>query len=313
MDESKTGPNIVFFGAGNRTSIAELFLKRLKDYSIGGHTLVSIESPSPILQPIGDFIEVVIGPSFDSIEFEVLVSQLYDSSRPNLFIPFMDSACRSLAKTELPGLRNRDFIGCPDAVTLTDKKFVADFIQSAGLNAIGFTGKTEFVILKPRFGFGSRNITKYRTDDYLKLKLNQTEDMIIQDFIDGPETSIDFYVFLSGEFSAIARERIKVSDGEVMETRTRDVTPYEKEIVSLIVSRFKLFGPVNLQLIGHQNSFLEINPRFSGGSTASIAAGWDAIGWLIQEYVIGEHASRGEDFQHVHVIRSRRDHIRRLS
>ncbi len=68
---------------------------------------------------------------------------------------------------------------------------------------------------------------------------------------------------------------------------------------------------MNFQFIGKPSVLLEINPRFSGGSTASISAGWLGPEWLIKEYLMKTGIDLGSNYSHVHVVRSRKDHIRR--
>ena len=128
----------------------------------------------------------------------------------------------------------------------------------------------------------------------------------------GSETSIDVYVSKENIFCAIARDRIQISDGEVVETRTRNLTLDEYEIVNQLVQNTHLRGPINVQLIGTEKLLLDLNPRFSGGSTASIHAGWNAIRWLINEYLFENEIVFPSTFNHVHVIRSKRDHVRTI-
>jgi carbamoyl-phosphate synthase large subunit len=149
-------------------------------------------------------------------------------------------------------------------------------------------------------------------DLFQKRESEWDNNWLVQDFIEGNEVSLDVYVDRFGNSSSIARDRIRVSEGEVLETETRDLDSYEKKIVDALISEFELRGPINVQLIGDEKLVLEINPRFSGGSTASISAGWNAPNWLVSEYLFGREARLDANYRHVHVIRSRRDHLRRV-
>jgi len=308
---SLDNPRLVLLGAGNRTTFVELLLKKLTEMFSENFTVLSIESKSLVAPPIADLVEVVPGPNFESFEFLEFVDQMHHNNLGRLYLPFMDSGCRALANWSLQKKIDNCFFGCPDSVSLTDKLIIQNFFDSLGVKTPKFTGNAEFSIIKPRFGFGSKNISKVLTSQLSTEHFD--ESMLVQDFIDGPEVSLDFYVSQEGDVAAIARERIRVSDGEVMETRTRNPTGFEYELVTSLAHNFRTLGPLNLQLIGNTPNVLEVNPRFSGGSTASIVAGWDAISWLIQEYLLGQAVHLKSEYQHVHVIRSRRDHIRRVN
>jgi len=304
-------PRVVLLGAGNRTTFAELLLKKLAVVFGKNFKILTIEGQSEVAPPIADLVEVVPGPAFESTEFVEFIDQMQQKNSSGLYLPFMDSACRALANWALREKIDNSFFGCPDAVSLTDKSLVQNYFDTLGFKTPIFTGSAEFSIVKPRFGFGSRNISKVLTSQLSDEHFD--ESMLVQDFIDGPEVSVDFYVSKESHIAGIARERIRVSDGEVMETRTRNMTEYEYELIRTLAQNFRTLGPINLQLIGNTPNVLEVNPRFSGGSTASIAAGWDAISWLIKEYLLGQAVHLKSEYQHVHVIRSRRDHIRRVN
>jgi predicted ATP-grasp superfamily ATP-dependent carboligase len=273
--------------------------------------VLSVEGSSEVDPPIADLVDIVTGPNFESFEFVEFINHMHKGSTGGLLLPFMDSACRALANWASQEKIDNCFFGCPDSILLSDKSNIQSFFDSLGFRTPIFTGAAEFSIVKPRFGFGSRNIFKVATSRLSAEHFN--ESMLVQDFIEGPEVSLDFYVSKEGEFAGIARERIRVSDGEVMETRTRNANEYELELIRALTQNYRTLGPLNLQLIGNTPNVLEVNPRFSGGSTASIAAGWDAIFWLIQEYLLGQAVHLKSEYQHVHVIRSRRDHIRRVN
>ena len=304
-------PTVLLFGAGNRTTFAELLLSKLSEVFGEDFKVLSVESSFQVAPPIADLVEIVPGPSFDIPEFFEFLDRMRQKNPVGIYLPFMDSACRTLANWALQEKIESSFFGCPDSVALTDKSNIQDFYNALGFKTPIFTGNAEFSIVKPRFGFGSRNVSKLKTSE---LSIEHFEEsLLIQDFIDGPEVSLDFYVSKEGDFAGIARERIRVSDGEVMETRTRNATEYELELIRTLIQNYRTLGPVNLQLIGNTPNILEVNPRFSGGSTVSISAGWDAIYWLIQEYLLGQPVHFKSEYQHVHAIRSRRDHLRRVN
>jgi len=304
---------IYFLGAGNRTTMAEIFLSELNKSFNQSWEFFSVESPSEILPPIGDFLPIYIGPDFDSIEFDYLLDKAIDECSNVLFIPFMDSACRALSKWAQSRGEFQGFAGTPDSSLLSDKLFLQTTLPLFGFSTPQFTGESEMVIVKPRFGFGSRDLQVMQTSAFEILGDNWDSSWVVQDFIPGPEVSVDVYVTKLNEFVAISRDRIRVSEGEVLETRTRDLDSFELNLVETLVTSMRIRGPINIQLIGDEKLVLEVNPRFSGGATASIAAGWNAPAWLISEYLLKKPVYLDAKFNHVHVVRSRRDHVRRIN
>jgi predicted ATP-grasp superfamily ATP-dependent carboligase len=303
---------IVFLGAGFRTTMAQIFINEIQNSPGLGCDILSVESPFEVIPPIGDYMPIVVGPKFDSEEFSSFLSNRAKETRNVLFIPFMDSACRALSKWGVSENARGRFTGSPNSDILSDKYFLQKNLPIWGISTPQFTGNSDHVIIKPRFGFGSRGIEKMRTSLYLERTNEWDSNSVVQDFITGPEVSIDVYVSKTNEYSAISRERIRVSDGEVLETKTRNLDRYEKGLIDTLANKLTMRGPINIQLIGAERLLLEINPRFSGGSTASITAGWNAPNWLISEYLLDEKVLLNDKFEHVHVIRSRRDHVRRI-
>jgi predicted ATP-grasp superfamily ATP-dependent carboligase len=293
--------------------MAEIFLSEINRTLNQSWKIFSVESPSDIPPPIGDFLPIYIGPSFDSIEFGYLLNNAVDECRNVLFVPFMDSACRAISKWAQSRRDFQGFAGTPDSILLSDKSFLQSNLPLFGFSTPQFTGESEMVIVKPRFGFGSRDLQVIETKKFEVLRDNWDSNWIVQDFVPGPEVSIDVYVSRLNEFVAISRDRIRVSEGEVLETRTRDLDSFEFNLVQTLVARMKIRGPINIQLIGDEKLVLEVNPRFSGGATASIAAGWNAPRWLLSEYLLNKPAELDDKFNHVHVVRSRRDHVRRIN
>lgn len=304
---------IVFLGAGFRTTMAQIFLDELESHPNLACDISSVESLSSVKPPIGDYMSILNGPRFDSSDFPVFLSQTIDGFEKTLFIPFMDSACRALSQWGQDKNNFSGFLGSPDSHALTDKYYLQSNLPLWGISTPQFSGLSEYVIVKPRFGFGSRGIQKLKTSFYNNKKLEWDSSWVVQDFITGPEISVDIYVSKTNEYSAVSRERIRISDGEVLETRTRNLDDFERSLIEILISRLNIRGPINIQLIGEERKLLEINPRFSGGCTASIAAGWNSPKWLVSEYLLDQKAPLHENFSHVHVIRSRRDHVRRLS
>jgi hypothetical protein len=302
--------NIVFLGAGNRVTMAEHFIQSAN--STGADIkFFSLENFLSIVPPIADVVEVINSPKFENDEFSKFMIDFCKSLRgETLVIPFMDGAVRNLGQQE--SVKGISFLATQDMGKVTDKLWLLEFCKTHQIPHPFFTGKRDNVVIKPRLGFGSSNIQVEAVADPIVSAAMINPDVVIQDFVEGSEVSLDSYFAQNGRYKAIARERLRVVGGEVMETSTRELSGEEREILEEVADKLTLRGPVNFQLIGKPSVLLEINPRFSGGSTASISAGWLGPEWLINEYLVKTGIDLGRSYSHVHVVRSRKDHIRRI-
>ena len=154
------------------------------------------------------------------------------------------------------------------------------FINSKNNDIIKQLDELEFpAILKPRFGRGSRDIyiahNKHELEFYVS-KLCKNSDYLVQEFIYGIEYTIDIFSDLDGKpLSIVPRKRLGVESGIAVKAQTF----YDKKIINYtykIARKLKLIGPSNIQCILDKKDgtpkFIEINPRFGGGSILSIKA-----------------------------------------
>ena len=301
---------ILFLGAGRRYDLINLFLENQS--SIGVELeFKSVEKFIGYRPPISDLIEVLNGPSFESEEFTDYLVDHLKHHHTSIIISCMELSTLRLSEIDW-SLYGVSFWGTPNSKDYIDKLRLYNWAKHIGLSYPEFTGNTKIVVVKNRIGYGSReqiisSVENSELDSHLKNK-----NLIVQDFVEGPETSIDCYVTKNRAFSAIARDRLNVVGGEVMETKTRSLSRVESEIIRKIIENSELLGPINIQLIGRDNLLLDINPRFSGGATASIRAGWIAHEWLIKEYLLDRSISFPNKYESLLVTRSRRDHVRMM-
>ncbi len=132
----------------------------------------------------------------------------------------------------------------------------------------------DYYMMKPRFGRGGKGIKKVSIEDILDKDLHLNDDYIFQEYIEGEEYSIDILADQEGNtLNIVPRLRMKVIDGKSVISKT----VYDKEIIDycrIIVKKLKLFGPSCIQCIKNNSGvyFIDINPRFGGGSILSIKA-----------------------------------------
>jgi len=138
-------------------------------------------------------------------------------------------------------------------------------------------GETSYpLIVKPVVGSGSRHTYRADTQEQLAVFLSLVPHPVIQEFIEGPEYTVDFLAdWESDLLAAVPRERLRVSGGKAVIARTIS-DPEMLDWVQKIVKRMKLVGAGNIQCLRGEGGlyFTEVNARFAaGGLPLAIAAG----------------------------------------
>ncbi|WP_017625219.1 ATP-grasp domain-containing protein [Nocardiopsis chromatogenes] len=156
------------------------------------------------------------------------------------------------------------------------------------------------LIVKPRTGRGSRGVTVVRTREELEAALAaapvERGAMIIQEYVDGPEFSVSVVMWRDGRVQAVVPKEVVLKDGSsryAISRRNEAVT----RTCARVARALGADGPFNVQLrIGPDGvpRVFEINPRFSGSSTLTAAAGVDEIGLLLLQ-ALDPHRPRIED------------------
>ena len=135
------------------------------------------------------------------------------------------------------------------------------------------------VIVKPRFGFGSNaiNIANNRSEVEFFLNYYAKEDMIVQEFIEGPEYSFDVLNDFNGQtVTAVVKRKIKMRAGETDQGYAIKDTRLA-ECAMKLGSKLGHTGPLDVDFFIKDNEpyILELNPRFGGAYPITYLAGVD--------------------------------------
>lgn len=130
-------------------------------------------------------------------------------------------------------------------------------------------GKISYpVFVKPNKGSASININKVEDDAQLDLLFNTSEDLIIQEFMDGEEYGIDAYIdLISGEvISLFIKKKIVMRAGET----DKSVSVHDEKLSELIINFLNSSGyrgivDIDVFKVDGQYYISEVNPRFGGG------------------------------------------------
>jgi len=203
----------------------------------------------------------------------------------SLVVPLADTDQLVLAQ-------NRDLFGDallllpgPEAVERTKDKYLAHvFFEEHGIGSPptwlpeDVPDELEYpVLVKARFGFGSRNIFHARNPEELEqfLRYSPVETMV-QRVCDGEEFSIDVFGDLEGRcVNAIPRTMIESAGGESVKGKTiRD--PELMAVGRRVAQALGVVGPATVQCFRTEpgrHEVTDVNLRFGGAFPLPLAAG----------------------------------------
>lgn len=154
---------------------------------------------------------------------------------------------------------------CEENGFRTAKTYIdfSEFEAAVASGEIGFP-----VFIKPNRGSASININKAADMEQARFIFGASDDMIVQEYLDGQELGLDIYVDMISRkiVSIFAKEKIVMRAGET--DKARSVKPAELlETVERLVSKSGLVGPLDMDVfeVGGEYYISEINPRFGGG------------------------------------------------
>jgi carbamoyl-phosphate synthase large subunit len=170
----------------------------------------------------------------------------------------------------------------PQAVALAlDKRESARVVSAQGVATPAFHDPSDArfpVVVKPASGAGSDGVTVVRDASELPAALLRAGDEpLVQDYIEGPEYTVDAVIAPGGEVLAVApRIRIEVRAGQSYKAVTVDDDEIE-DAARRCLEALGLTAQANVQLIRSVDDrrpyFLECNPKFAAAMGLTIGAG----------------------------------------
>jgi carbamoyl-phosphate synthase large subunit len=137
--------------------------------------------------------------------------------------------------------------------------------------------------VKPRGGRGGIGAFPVRDARELEFFLGYVDNPVVQEYLQGPEFTIDMLCERGRPISIVPRERLVIRAG-VMDRGRTVKDPVLMALAVDCAEALEFHGAVNIQCrIGRDGrpAVFEINPRFSGGIPLTIAAGADFPGMLV--------------------------------
>jgi carbamoyl-phosphate synthase large subunit len=282
--------DILVTAGSRRVALVRAFMRALGPY--GGRVIVTDVDPlSPAVHVADAACKVPLStdPGYlDEIE------RLCRRERVSLLVPTIDEELPLFgAATDRFAALGVRVAASPEttAVICDDKFALCDHLRRRGIAAAeswlasALPGDPRFpLFIKPRHGRGSVNAYPVHNRRELAFFLDYVNDAVVQEFLAGPEFTIDLLCGFDGVPRAIVpRERVVVRAGVSDRGRTVD----DPALVSLAMdcaAALEFVGAVNIQcrIVNGIPTVFEINPRFSGGIALTIAAGADFPRMLVE-------------------------------
>jgi carbamoyl-phosphate synthase large subunit len=235
----------------------------------------------------------VIVPRIKDVDYIPTLQRICKEEQIDALIPTIDTDLLLLAEHKHDFGNTKVVISESDKVKLCrDKRFTADYFNSVGLLSphpvddwiMYDAGYPAFI--KPKDGSSSVFAYKVENESELKSFAQQVPDYIIQPFIEGTEYTIDIFCDFNGNPIFITpRIRLAVRAGEVLKTEIVQDNKIIEEMKQLVAD-YKPCGQITVQMIREKATgddyYIEINPRFGGGSPLSMKAGADSAEALIR-------------------------------
>jgi carbamoyl-phosphate synthase large subunit len=267
---------VLFTCAGQRVDIVTAFR------DAGAFTVAADANPlAPVLYHVDRYALV---PRVDDPEYVPALRELVEEHEIRLVVPLTDLDQLLLAE-------RRDELGTtvllprPDVVAAMGDKYLAhQRLESLGFESPGtwlpdgLPDELPFpVLVKARFGFGSRHIYRCETREQLDFFVGYTPvESIVQEVCAGEEFSIDVFCDLEGRcLNAIPRTMIESKGGESI----KGMTIKDADLIELgraVAEALPLAGPANIQCFREPEGRLEVtdvNTRFGGAFPLPTAAG----------------------------------------
>lgn len=275
---------LLFTGIGRRIELVQAFKQAALASDINLKIYGADMSNSAPALVFCDFTRLVCGMRESKYIDELL--KICAEDKIDMLIPTIDTDLQILAQNKhcFENIGTKVLVSAEDKIAICrDKNLTAKFFIDCGLKApitVADYNNYEYTFpcfIKPKDGSSSINAFKVNNQEELLVYSHLIKDYIIQPFIDGTEYTVDVFCDYEGNpVTIIPRIRLAVRAGEVLKTQ---ISLDEKiiEETRRIIEKFKPCGPMTVQLIREKKSgddyYIEINPRFGGGSTLSMRAG----------------------------------------
>jgi carbamoyl-phosphate synthase large subunit len=284
--------NVLITAVSRRVPLVKAFRHALNSLGVRGSVIATDVNPlSPGVQFCDRAYRV---PLSNDPTYLDAISDLCEAEGIGLIVPTIDEELPLFASA-VPRFASQGIKVAVSSEETTlicnDKYTTCTYLRAAGIAAAeSFLPPTMPeqprlpMFIKPRRGRGSIGAVSVRTRPHLDFFLGYVDDPVVQEFLGGPEYTIDLMCDFRGRpLSIVPRERVVIRSGVIDRGRTVN----DRKLIDLALACADVLsfaGPINIQCrtVGGRPTVFEINPRFSGGIPLTIAAGADFPRMLLQ-------------------------------
>jgi len=293
--------NVLFTSVGRRVALIRHFKNTYARLHISGRTFGVDASPdAPALHELDEARLVC---RIDDPGYIESLLCLCAHEQLQLLFPLIDTDLMklSLARPDFARAGTNAVVCDPDFIEVTGNKYKTHaFLRRLGIDTPNVfeleSGREDDyrypLFMKPLDGSASRGIFKINSTRELLFFREYVERPILQEYVAGQEFTLDMFFDFHGELRCIVpRRRIEVRAGEVSKS-VIEMDPAVMEAGWALGMQLRgVRGVINVQCIRTAEgrvSFIEINPRFGGGTPLSLHAGADFPRWLLQMALGGD-------------------------
>lgn len=287
--------NILILSAGTRNKIVQYFKKTL-----GENGKVIATDMSTIAPAIYEADKYYIVPRITEEGYIDIILDICKKENISGVLSLIDSELSLLAENEDKfkavgtTVIGSSYELCERAL---DKMQMFQWLRSHGYNcAKSYVDKNEFfadvktgkanypVFVKPVRGSASIAISKVFDNETVDLLFNHSDNLMIQEYLDGQEIGADCYIdLLSGELvSVFTKKKIVMRAGET----DKSVSFKDEKLFELIkkfVNESGWRGQIDIDIfeINGEYYISEVNPRFGGGYPHAYECGADHMKLIV--------------------------------
>lgn len=287
--------NILILSAGTRNKIVQYFKKTL-----GENGKVIATDMSTIAPAIYEADKYYIVPRITEEGYIDIILDICKKENISGVLSLIDPELSLLAENEYKfenvgtTVIGSSYELCERAL---DKMQMFEWLRSHGYNcAKSYVDKNEFfadvktgkanypVFVKPVRGSASIAISKVFDNETVDLLFNHSDNLMIQEYLDGQEIGADCYIdLLSGELvSVFTKKKIVMRAGET----DKSVSFKDEKLFELIkkfVNESGWRGQIDIDIfeINGEYYISEVNPRFGGGYPHAYECGADHMKLIV--------------------------------
>jgi carbamoyl-phosphate synthase large subunit len=283
---------VLVTAASRRVALVLAFKKALADLGVPGSVVVTDVNPLSPAVHVADKAYLV--PLSGDPGYLGEIAAICEAEAIHLIVPTIDDELEIFGEARdqflARGIRVASS-GRHTAAICNDKLATCSHLRERGVRAaatwlpdtcppgVGFP-----LFVKPRAGRGGVGAFRASNDAELRFFTSYVGGSVVQEFLDGPEFTIDVLCDFDGRPLAIVpRERLVIRAGVIDRGRT-SADPALIELARSCTTALPFAGAINIQcrVTPGGPTVFEINPRFSGGIPLTIAAGADFPRMLVE-------------------------------